>query len=44
VSSRIVRGAWPDRLRLLYLTSDDTFNALVAIDIAVTADGSDFSR
>jgi hypothetical protein len=43
VSSRTVRGAQPDRPRLLYLTSDDTFNALVAVDIAVTADRCDFS-
>jgi hypothetical protein len=30
--------------RLLYLTSDDTLNALVAVDIVVTADRCDFSR
>ena len=43
-SSRIVWGAWPDRLRLLCLTSDGTLNALVAVNIAVTADCCDFSR
>jgi hypothetical protein len=37
-------GARPDRPQLLYLTSDNTFNALVAVDIVVTADCCDFSR
>jgi hypothetical protein len=31
-------GALPDRLRLLYLTSGNTFNALIAVDIGVTID------
>jgi hypothetical protein len=44
VSSWPVRGAHPDRLRLLYLIFDDTFNALIAVDIAVTADCCDFSH
>jgi hypothetical protein len=44
VSSRTVRGAQPDRPQLLYLTYDDALNALVAIDIAVTADRCNFSR
>jgi hypothetical protein len=43
-SSWTVRGARPDRPRLFYLTSDDTFNALVAVYIAITADHCDFSR
>ena len=33
-----------DCQRLLYLTSDDAFNALIAIDIAITANRCDFSR
>jgi hypothetical protein len=37
-SSRTVRDARSDRLRLLYMTSDDTFNALIAVDIVVTTD------
>jgi hypothetical protein len=37
-SSQTVRSAQPDYPRLLYLTSDDVFNALIAIDIAVDAD------
>jgi hypothetical protein len=39
-----VRGARLDCLRLLYLTSNKALNALVAVDIAVTADRCDFSR
>jgi hypothetical protein len=37
-------GARPDCPRLLYLTSDDACNALVAVDIVVTVDRCDFSR
>jgi hypothetical protein len=37
-------GARPNHPRLLYLISDDTFNALIAVDITVTADRCDFSR
>jgi hypothetical protein len=37
-SSRTIRGARPDHPRLLYLTSDDAFNALIAVDIVVTID------
>jgi hypothetical protein len=44
VSSRIVRGARLDHPRLLYLTSNNAFNALIAIDIVITADHCDFSR
>ena len=29
---------------VLYLTSNDTFNALIVVDIAVTNDHCDFSR
>jgi hypothetical protein len=43
-SSRTVRGAHPNCPWLLYLTSDDAFNALVAIDIGVMANRCDFSR
>jgi hypothetical protein len=43
-SSRTVRGARSNRPRLLCLTSDDAFNALVVVDIAVTADRCDFNR
>jgi hypothetical protein len=43
-SSWTVRGARPNHPRLLYLTSDDAFNALVTVDIAVTAGRYDFSR
>jgi hypothetical protein len=32
-SSQTVRGARLDRPRLLYLTSDYTFNALIAVDV-----------
>jgi hypothetical protein len=34
-----VRGTRSDRLRLLYLTSNDTFNALIAVYIAITSAG-----
>jgi hypothetical protein len=44
VHDRTIRGAQPNRPRLLYLTSDDAFNALVAIDIAVTVVRCDFSH
>jgi hypothetical protein len=37
-------GARLDHLRLLYLISDHTLNAPVAVDIAITADRCDFSR
>jgi hypothetical protein len=37
-------GCTPDHPQLFYLTSDDTFNTLVAIDIGVTTDRCDFSR
>jgi hypothetical protein len=37
-------GAWLDCPRLLYLTSVNTFNALISIDIAVTTDHCDFSH
>jgi hypothetical protein len=43
-SSRTIRGAQPDPPRLFYLTTDDAFNALIAIDIVVTDDRCDFSR
>jgi hypothetical protein len=43
-SSQIVRGALLDCPWLLYLTSNDAFNALVAVDIAVTVDHCNFSR
>jgi hypothetical protein len=43
-SPRTVLGAWLDRPPLFYLTSYDTFNALIAIDIVVTANRCDFSR
>jgi hypothetical protein len=29
---------------MLYLTSNDAFNALIAVDIAVTADRCDFTN
>jgi hypothetical protein len=44
VSSRTVQGAQPDRSQLRYLTSDDAFNALIAVDIVVTANCCDFNR
>jgi hypothetical protein len=37
-------GAQPDRPRVLCLTFDDAFNALVVVDIAVIADHCDFSH
>jgi hypothetical protein len=43
-SSWTILGARLDRPRLLYLTSDDTFNALIAVDIVISADHCDFSR
>jgi hypothetical protein len=43
-SSRTVRGAWSDHPRLLYLTSNDVFNALIAVDIAIIAECCDSSR
>jgi hypothetical protein len=31
-------GIWSDHPRLLYMTSNDAFNALIVVDIFVTAD------
>jgi hypothetical protein len=43
-SSWTVWGAWPNRTRLLYLTSVNTFIALKTVDIAVFVDCCNFSR
>jgi hypothetical protein len=43
-SVKCIFSVLADRPRLLYLISDDAYNALVAVDIAVTADRCDFSR
>jgi hypothetical protein len=33
-----------DRLRLIYLTSDGTFNAFIVVDTTITVDRCDFNR
>jgi hypothetical protein len=43
-SSQTVRGARLDSPWLLYLTSENTFNALTVVDTAATADRCDCSR
>ena len=37
-SVKFIFSVFVDNPRLLYLTSDDTFNALIVVDIAITAD------